>query len=82
MKQLKIQLQKTIKRKNKVEIKASQVKELRDMTGVAMMECKKALIETEGDLEKAVDLLRSNSCLLYTSPSPRDLVISRMPSSA
>ena len=46
-----------------MEIKASQVKELRDMTGVAMMECKKALIEAEGDLEKAVDLLRSNSAL-------------------
>ena len=46
-----------------MEIKASQVKELRDMTGVAMMECKKALIEVEGDLEKAVDLLRSNSAL-------------------
>ena len=55
---MKIQLQKIRKRKNKVEIKASQVKELRDMTGVAMMECKKALIEAEGDLDKAVDLLR------------------------
>jgi elongation factor Ts len=32
-----------------VEIKASQVKELRDMTGVAMMDCKKALVECEGD---------------------------------
>ena len=71
MKQLKIQLQKTIKRKNKVEIKASQVKELRDMTGVAMMECKKALIETEGDLEKAVDLLRSNSALKAEKKSSR-----------
>ena len=46
-----------------MEIKASQVKELRDMTGVAMMECKKALVECEGDLEKALDLLRSNSAL-------------------
>ena len=46
-----------------MEIKASQVKELRDMTGVAMMECKKALVECEGDIEKALDLLRSNSAL-------------------
>ena len=46
-----------------MEIKASQVKELRDMSGVAMMECKKALVECEGDLEKALDLLRSNSSL-------------------
>ena len=46
-----------------MEIKASQVKELRDMTGVAMMECKKALVECEGNIEKALDLLRSNSAL-------------------
>ncbi|MDB4120260.1 translation elongation factor Ts, partial [Gammaproteobacteria bacterium] len=39
------------------------VKELRDMTGVAMMECKKALVECDGDIEKALDLLRSNSAL-------------------
>ena len=44
-------------------VKASQVKELRDMTGVAMMECKKALVECDGDIEKALDLLRSNSAL-------------------
>jgi elongation factor Ts len=33
------------------------------MTGVAMMECKKALVECSGDIEKALDLLRSNSAL-------------------
>ena len=46
-----------------MSISASQVKELREMTGVGMMECKKALVETDGDLEKALDLLRSNSAL-------------------
>ena len=46
-----------------MEIKATQVKELRDLTGIGMMECKKALIDAKGDLEKAVDLLRSNSAL-------------------
>ena len=46
-----------------MEIKAAQVKELRDMTGVAMMDCKKALVECDGDIEKALDLLRSNSAL-------------------
>ena len=46
-----------------MEIKASQVKELREMSGVAMMECKKALVDCEGDVEKALDLLRSNSAL-------------------
>lgn len=40
-------------------ISAQQVKELRDRTGAGMMDCKKALEETGGDMEKAVDLLRS-----------------------
>ncbi len=39
-------------------ITADQVKQLRDMTGAGMMECKKALSETGGDLNKAVDALR------------------------
>ena len=46
-----------------MSISASQVKELREISGVGMMECKKALVETEGDLEKALDLLRANSSL-------------------
>ena len=46
-----------------MSITASQVKELRDMSGVGMMECKKALVETSGDIEKALDLLRANSSL-------------------
>lgn len=40
-------------------ITASQVQELRQRTGVGMMECKKALEETGGDLEAAIDLLRT-----------------------
>ena len=40
-------------------ISAKDVKKLRDMTGAGMMYCKKALTETDGDLEKAVDLLRA-----------------------
>ena len=39
-------------------ITADQVKQLREMTGAGMMECKKALAETNGDLNKAVDHLR------------------------
>ncbi len=54
-----------------MEIKASQVKELRDMTGVAMMDCKKALVECAGDIEKALDLLRSNSALKAEKKSSR-----------
>ena len=39
-------------------ITAAMVKELREMTGAGMMDCKKALNETEGNIEKAVDFLR------------------------
>jgi elongation factor Ts len=41
------------------EITATLVKELREKTGAGMMDCKKALGETQGDLEKAVDWLRT-----------------------
>ena len=39
-------------------ITAAMVKELREMTGVGMLDCKKALAETDGDMDKAVELLR------------------------
>ncbi len=39
-------------------IKASDVKELRDKTGAGMMDCKKVLVEADGDMEKAIVLLR------------------------
>ena len=41
-----------------MEITSKMVKELRDKTNAGMMDCKKALSETGGDMEKAVDLLR------------------------
>lgn len=41
-----------------MEIKPAQVKELRERTGVGMMDCKKALIETGGDMDAAVEYLR------------------------
>ena len=40
------------------DISAKDVKALRDQTGAGMMDCKKALVEAEGDMEKAVDILR------------------------
>jgi elongation factor Ts len=43
------------------EITAQMVKELRDLTGLGMMECKKALSETSGDMKAAEDLLRIKS---------------------
>ncbi|MBA2483351.1 MAG: elongation factor Ts [Nitrosomonas sp.] len=43
------------------DITASMVKELRELTGLGMMECKKALTETSGDMKAAEDLLRIKS---------------------
>ncbi|MCL4079586.1 translation elongation factor Ts [Coriobacteriia bacterium Es71-Z0120] len=42
-----------------MEITARMVQELREMTGAGMMDCKKALTEADGDVEKAVDILRT-----------------------
>ncbi|GAB2581672.1 translation elongation factor Ts [Nitrincola alkalisediminis] len=42
-------------------ISAGLVKELRERTGLGMMECKKALVEAEGDIERAIDDLRKSS---------------------
>jgi elongation factor Ts len=53
-----------------IEISAALVKELRDETNLGMMDCKRALQESNGDKQQAIKLLRD--CLLYTSPSPRD----------
>jgi len=41
-------------------VTAGMVKELREATGAGMMDCKKALVATDGDMEKAVDYLREN----------------------
>ena len=41
-------------------ITAAMVKELRESTGAGMMECKKALSETNGDMDAAVEYLRKN----------------------
>tara|TARA_B100002052_G_scaffold277902_1_gene283758 strand:+ start:201 stop:800 length:600 start_codon:yes stop_codon:yes gene_type:complete len=41
-----------------MSISASQVKDLRDKSGVGMMDCKKALVESNGDIDKAFDILR------------------------
>lgn len=42
-----------------MEITAGQVKELRERTGAGMMDCKKALVSMEGDIEKSIDELRT-----------------------
>jgi len=53
------------------EINAKTVKELRDKTGAGMMDCKQALAETAGDLEKAVDFLRQKGLATAQKKSSR-----------
>ena len=52
-------------------ISASQVKELREKTGLGLMDCKKALEETDGDLDLAVEELRKTSGLKASKKSSR-----------
>lgn len=52
-------------------ISASIVKELRDLTGAGMMDCKRALTETAGDMEKAVDYLREKGLAAAAKKSGR-----------
>ena len=42
-------------------ITAAMVKELREITGLGMMDCKKALVEADGNMEEAIDSLRKSS---------------------
>jgi len=53
-------------------INAKDVKKLRDMTGADMMDCKKALEETAGDLEKAVDHLRAKGAAKAAKRAEKD----------
>ena len=54
------------------EITASTVRELRERTGIGMMACKKALQETDGDLDQAVDYLRRQGMAAVEKRSTRD----------
>ena len=54
-------------------ITAADVKKLRDLTGAGMMECKKALEESDGDIDKAIESLRKAS-ELATNPDEKQHV--------
>lgn len=54
-------------------ISAKEVKELRDRTGVGMMECKKALVESDGDIEKALDYLRKSGAAKAVKKAGREI---------
>ncbi|NUO02651.1 MAG: elongation factor Ts [Saprospiraceae bacterium] len=53
-------------------ISASDVKQLREMTGAGMMDCRQALTEAEGDFEKAIDLLRKKGQKLSVKRADRE----------
>lgn len=53
-------------------ITSKMVKELRDKTAAGMMDCKKALTETDGDMEKAVDLLRQKGLAVAAKRAGRE----------
>jgi elongation factor Ts len=55
------------------DITAAMVKELRERTGAGMMECKNALNETNGDMEKAIDLLRAKGAAKAAKRAERDV---------
>lgn len=55
-----------------MEITAAMVQELRNRTGIGMMECKKALAESKGDLEKAITILRKKGYARAEKKSGRD----------
>lgn len=54
------------------QISAKDVKDLRDTTGVGMMECKKALEETGGDMQKAIEYLRKKGAAMAAKRADRD----------
>lgn len=56
-----------------MNITAAQVNELRQRTGISMMMCKKALIEAEGNEEKAIEILRKNGAAKAAEKSSREM---------
>ncbi len=55
-----------------MQISAQEVKELRDQTGAGLMDCKRALVETEGDIEKARSVLREKGLAKAHKKSDRE----------
>jgi elongation factor Ts len=54
------------------QITAAQVNELRQKTGAGMMDCKKALVEAEGDFDKAIEVLRKKGQKIAEKRADRD----------
>ncbi|GHT17897.1 elongation factor Ts [Planctomycetales bacterium] len=61
-----------------MEISAAQVKAFRDKTGLPMMDCKKALVEANGDEEKAIELLRKSGAKTMAGRTDRETEAGRI----
>jgi len=60
------------KKRNNMNVDAKLVKDLRERTGAGMMDCKKALVESKGDLDSAVEFLRKAGVTKAEKKSVRD----------
>jgi elongation factor Ts len=60
-------------KEDKVDISAAAVKELREKTGAGIMDCKKALTESEGNVEKATEYLRQKGLTTHTKVAGREV---------
>ena len=56
-----------------MEITTESVKQLRDKTGISIMQCRKALQEADGDMEKAIVILQKNSKSIASKKGDRNL---------
>lgn len=54
-------------------VSAQDIKQLRDKTGVSMMQCREALMAADGDMEKALEVLRASGAAVASKKSGRDL---------
>ena len=61
---------------------AKDVQALREKTGVGMMDCKKALVETDGDIEKAIEILREKGLASAAKKASRVAAVASSTSNA
>lgn len=67
-----------IKKRNKMAVDAALVKELRNKSGAGIMDCKKALAESDGDVQKAIEILRKQGIDAAESKAGRQLAEGRV----
>ena len=61
-----------------IDIKTEDIKKLRELSGAGMMDCKKALVENKGDIEKSVDFLRKKGLIKAGKRMGRETAVGRV----